>query len=132
MTTKGKLGPPRGADETRAAMLSSRFSQPEAAASPAAEAPATTAPTRAPAPATAKTPKPPTSRTPAGMVRRSYYLSSATAEQFDQAINQLVESTGGLLPRHEAAAALIAAGTGQVDAVLADVRRRLMANLKGE
>jgi hypothetical protein len=134
MSPKGKLPPPRGAEQTRAAMLSSRFTTPETETDTAATPvpPEATPPAKATQPTAPSTGKRPTSRTPSGMVRRSYYLSKETADQFDKAIGDLVEGTGGLLPRHEAAAALIAAGTGQADAVLAEVRQRLMANLQDQ
>jgi hypothetical protein len=135
MTGKGKLPPPRGAEQTRAALLSGRFSEQEPVAPAAAPAAAPSVAASSSASKAAGTPRPPkasSSRTPTGMVRRSYYLSKDAADQFDSAIARLVESTGGLLPRHEAAAALIAAGTGQAEAVLAEVRQRLMANVQGK
>lgn len=141
MSAGRKLGPPRGADDTRAALLASRFTAP-AASAPAEDAPAvaaTEAPTDGPVEAAAEpeTARPsrrsPTAatktRTPDGMTRRTYYVARDVARDLDAAVDQVVAGAGGLVSRHQALAAILAAGVRHTDDVLADVRTQLMTQL---
>jgi len=130
MTTRKKLGPPKGAGATAdaaLAVLGSRFSDPEPTP-PAAAPPPAVRPT--PAPAVSPRPverrrKPATNREPEGMTRQTYYLSAAAAADLEDAVRRVRAATGGLVTKHQALGALIAAGAAQAD----EVARRLRAEL---
>lgn len=68
---------------------------------------------------------------PAGMTRRTYYLTTGTAEQLEDTLRRLEQASGGMYPRHELMAALVAAAAGQVDDLVVRLREQAMARLAG-
>lgn len=63
-----------------------------------------------------------TSRVGPGRVRRSYYLPTAAAEAFNEAIDQLHYDSRGAVSKAEAAASILRAGLNHLDDVRRDLR----------
>lgn len=64
------------------------------------------------------------------MTRRTYYLPKATAEALDQAVDVVLAATGGRTAKHEALAAILAAGIGQADTVAAGLKAAMLRELQ--
>lgn len=133
MSGSRKLPPPRGAEDTRSAILGRRFNHDEStdAGDAVSEPPKLPAgPSTKPAPAKpAGSPSSSSTRTPAGMTRRTYYVPLATAAALDDAATQVVRATGGLITKHQALSALLNAGVDQAEQVAKDIRAQLLSNL---
>ena len=71
-----------------------------------------------------------TNRTPAGKTRYTAYISADVAKQVDAAADKLVAALGGLVPKHRALDALLLAGVDQSDAVAAQLRADVLADLE--
>lgn len=65
------------------------------------------------------------------MTRRTYYLPEAAAVALDEAVEKIRTGTGGRTSKHEALAALIAAGVAQTQTVTADLKAALLRDLNG-
>ena len=136
MSTKKRLGPPKGADQTaetaRQTILRGRFSdgEPETseAGTPASE-PRTPASHASHTRVTRGSEK--QRSEPPGMTRRTYYLPEAAAAALDEAVAKIRAATGGRISKHEALALLINAGVGQVDDLAAEARAALLRDLQG-
>lgn len=63
------------------------------------------------------------------MTRRTVYISTDAAGALDTALGRIQAATGGRVPKHEALAALIAAGVDQVDQVTEHLRAQLLRSL---
>jgi hypothetical protein len=130
MAGKRLLPPPKGADAAaqaaRDAVLGSRF-QREDASTPAAPTPAVVE--QAPAGRLRPTRSAKRRGEPDGMTRRTVYISTGTATALDSALERIQAATGGRVPKHEALAALIAAGVDQVDQVTEHLREQLLRSL---
>lgn len=68
-------------------------------------------------------------RTPEGMTRHTLYIARQTAEQLDATAARLQGELGGLVPKHQILAAIVAAGIGQAEGVLAGLRTELLRGL---
>ena len=135
MSASRKLGPPRGAEDTRAALLAGRFSTPaaggpeETSTTPPAEPPADAAAAPDPARPARSVAAASKTRTPEGMTRRTYYVARDVARDLDAAVDQVVAGAGGLVSRHQALAAILAAGVRHTDEVLTGIRTDLITQL---
>lgn len=135
MSASRKLGPPRGAEDTRAALLAGRFAEPAPSVPTEVPAPSAERPAEAAAAAAAAPPARPSTavtsktRTPDGMTRRTYYVARDVARDLDAAVDHVVAGAGGLVTRHQALAAILTAGVRHTDEVLAAVRADLMTQL---
>jgi cell pole-organizing protein PopZ len=121
--SRKNLGPPKGAEQTRQAILGQRFHNPgsdDVTVAPETQTPASHPPhTRV------------QRREPPGMTRRTYYLPESAADALDDAVAKVQAATGGRTSKHEALAALITAGAAQADAIADDLRAALLRELTG-
>ncbi|MBG0819082.1 hypothetical protein [Planomonospora sp. ID82291] len=63
------------------------------------------------------------------MTRRTYYLPTQVADELDAAVEQLLAATAGRATKHEALAAILAAGCRQAPALAEELRAALLAEL---
>lgn len=124
---KKKLGPPRGADATRAATLASRFHENDEVQ-----------PLTEPETATKLEPalRPPARRSqsrgePAGMTRRTLYLPTTVADALFGAADDIAAAFP-LATRHQILAALLQHGLDHVNAARTAVRQQLLDSLTPE
>lgn len=64
------------------------------------------------------------------MTRKTYYLSDSTAGQLEEAVATVQAALGGRLARHEVIAAIISAGIGQTNHIVAQLRAELLRDLR--
>lgn len=138
MSARKALPPPKGAEEARAAVLAGRFTHDQLGEDTAAAAAASDRvekvepPEAAPGVRAAVRAARASSRTPEGMTRKTYYLPQTAAAELAAAAERVRASTGGLVSKHQALAAIISAGIAQTDAVTAALRAELVSNLGEE
>lgn len=124
------LGPPKGAAstlDTAGELLGSRFGDraaltPEPDPAPAAE-PEQSA-TEAPAKKATKS-RP----DPAGMTRRTYYLTTTDADALEAAVERVQTSTNNLVPKHKVYAAVFRHGTDHLDEAVTELTTELLKGL---
>ena len=116
-----KLPPPRGLDQTRDAAdaLERRFTDPPPPPEPEPETPPPTEPRL----------RSMSRRIPDDRVRRTYYLDRSTGDALDAAVDRVHSACRGMVPRHQIIAALIRRGLDAEQAVIADLKTQLRAQL---
>lgn len=122
MTAKRRRLAPKGADEANKA-VSALSEGKRYEAEPVIDTP----PPRDEAPK----PKPPSKKRSdaKGMTRRTYYLTEADADVFDNAADEIHTALKGLIPRHRILGALVATGADNRAAIIENLRRELVDNL---
>lgn len=66
---------------------------------------------------------------PAGMRRRSLYVTAGASEALEQAADQVLSALGSDVPRHVALSALLQAGAAQAETVAAELTQQRAAEL---